>query len=131
MKTPLPTDIYVGSRIRLQRKRLQITQTTLGERLGITFQQIQKYENGKNRVSPSKIHQISEIFQVPISFFFPDGGIPEPVSQSAERSDELSLFLQTVEGRELNHAFRRIRDPKVRRAVVALAKSMADENEVP
>lgn len=131
MKTPLPTDIYVGSRIRLQRTFLRITQTALGERLGITFQQIQKYENGKNRVSPSRIHQISEIFQVPISFFFPDGGQTEPVSQSIERSDEISLFLQTAEGRELNHAFRRIRDPKVRRAVVALAKSMAGENSVP
>ncbi|WP_426131256.1 helix-turn-helix domain-containing protein [Pararhizobium sp. PWRC1-1] len=123
MKTPLPTDIYVGARIRLQRKRLQITQAGLGERLGITFQQIQKYENGTNRVGPSRIHRISEIFQVPVSFFFPDGGQRESVG----KSDELSLFLQTFEGRELNHAFRRIRDSKVRRALVALAKSMADK----
>ncbi|WP_455272864.1 helix-turn-helix domain-containing protein [Rhizobium herbae] len=130
MKTPLPTDIYVGSRIRLQRTFLQMSQTVLGERLGITFQQVQKYENGKNRVSPSRILQISEIFKVPISFFFPDGRQTEPVSQSIEGSDELSLFLQTAEGRELNHAFRRIRDPKVRRAVVALAKSMAKASEV-
>ncbi len=75
MKNPLPTDIYVGSRIRLQRTFVQMTQTALGERLGVTFQQIQKYENGKNRVSPSKLHQIGQIFQVPISFFFPDGEV--------------------------------------------------------
>lgn len=131
MKTPLPTDVYVGSRIRLQRTFLRMTQTVLGERLGITFQQIQKYENGKNRVSPSRLHQMGEILQVPISFFFPEGGQSEPVSRSIESSEELSLFLQTAEGREFNHAFRQIRDPKVRRAVVALAKSMAAENEIP
>ncbi|WP_426233006.1 helix-turn-helix domain-containing protein [Pararhizobium sp. DWP3-4] len=131
MKTPLPTDIYVGSRIRMQRKFLQITQITLAERLGTTFQQIQKYENGQNRVSPGRIHQISAVFQVPISFFFPDQGQGEPVSKSMQRSVELSLFLQTAEVRELNHAFRRIRDPKVRRAVVVLAKSIAGEHKVP
>lgn len=131
MKTPLPTDIYVGARIRLQRRHLQITQTSLGERLGITFQQVQKYENGKNRVSPSRIHQISEIFRVPISFFFPDAGQTEPLSHSINRFEELSLFLQTAEGRELNQAFLRISDQKIRRSVVALAKSMAGETEVP
>jgi len=108
---------------------LQMTQTGLGERLGITFQQIQKYESGKNRVSPSKLHRISEIFEVPISFFFPDGNKTEPVSQSTESSDELSLFLQTADGRAFNQAFQRIRDPKVRKAVLALAKSMASEKE--
>ena len=131
MNTPLPTDVYVGSRIRLQRTFLRMTQTVLGERLGITFQQIQKYENGKNRVSPSRLHQMGEILQVPISFFFPEGGQSEPVSGSTESSQELSLFLQTAEGREFNHAFRQIRDPKVRRAVVALAKSIAAESEIP
>ena len=131
MKTPLPTDVYVGSRIRLQRTFLRMTQTVLGERLGITFQQIQKYENGKNRVSPSRLHQMGEILQVPISFFFPERGQSEPVSGSTESSQELSLFLQTAEGREFNHAFRQIRDPKVRRAVVALAKSIAAESEIP
>jgi len=127
MKTPLPTDIYVGSRIHLQRTALQMSQTALGKRLGITFQQIQKYENGKNRVSPSRLHQISQVFQVPISFFFPDGGLMEPVPKSMEGSDELSLFLQTVEGLELNRAFLRISDPKVKRAVVALANSIVSE----
>jgi transcriptional regulator with XRE-family HTH domain len=131
MKTPLPTDIYVGARIRMQRTFLHMSQAVLGQRLGITFQQIQKYENGTNRVGPSRIHQISEIFQVPISFFFPDVGQRQPVTQSIERSDELSLFLQTAQGRELNCAFRRIRDPKVRKAVVGLAKSMAGKNSVP
>ena len=110
---------------------LQMTQTGLGERLGITFQQIQKYESGKNRVSPSKLHQISEIFQVPISFFFPNGGRTDPESQGVEGSNELSLFLKTAEGRELNRAFQRILEPKVRRAVVVLAKSIAGEDETP
>ncbi|MBP1862080.1 helix-turn-helix domain-containing protein [Rhizobium herbae] len=131
MKPPLPTDLYVGSKIRLQRTLLKMSQTALGERLGITFQQIQKYESGKNRVSPSKLHQISEILQVPISVFFPNGGRTDPASQSVEGSDELSLFLKSAEGRELNRAFQRILEPKLRRAVVVLAKSIAGENEIP
>ena len=126
MKMPLSTDIYVGARIRMQRKYLQITQTALGERLGITFQQVQKYENGSNRVSPSRIHQLSEIFKVPVAFFFPETGQKGPIFQSSEHPDQLSLFLQTAEGIDLNHAFWRIRDPKVKRAVLALAKSLAD-----
>jgi len=79
-KTPDPVDRHVGSRLRLQRTLIGFSQQKLGQALGITFQQIQKYEHGTNRIGASRLYQISQILDVPVSFFFEE--MPEPTRQS-------------------------------------------------
>ena len=129
MKIPLPTDVYVGSKVRLQRNLREMTQTALAEQLGITFQQVQKYEKGTNRIGSSRLHRLSEILQVLVAFFFPNEGDTAQVSEDKEESDELSSFLLSAENRQLNQYFQRIRDPKVRRSIIALIKAMARETD--
>ena len=132
-KKPNPIDIHVGSRIRLRRTMLGMSQEKLGESLGITFQQIQKYEKGTNRVGASRLQNISSILNVPVSFFFEDapgdqggqGGMAE-----ASSSNYVVDFLSSSEGLQLNRAFVKISDPKVRRRVVDLVKALATDAEV-
>ena len=127
-KTPDPIDKYVGSRIRMRRIMLGMSQEKLGEALGLTFQQIQKYEKGTNRVGASRIQQISEVLQVPVSFLFEGGptgtagadGFGEPASPSY-----ISDFLATSEGLALTRAFTRITDTKLRRSIVDLVEQIA------
>ena len=125
-KRPNDVDIYVGSRVRMRRKMLGMSQEKLGDQLGITFQQIQKYEKGTNRVGASRLQNISEILDVPVSFFFPPS---EKTGVSAEGGlyDQKTLmeFLATSEGIELNKAFSQIKDTKVRRRVIELVRSIA------
>ncbi|MDQ0455252.1 helix-turn-helix domain-containing protein [Rhizobium paknamense] len=131
-KKPNPIDIHVGSRIRLRRTMLGMSQEKLGESLGITFQQIQKYEKGTNRVGASRLQNISSILNVPVSFFFEDapgehaangaGGFSEAAS-----SNYVVDFLSSSEGLQLNRSFVKITDPKVRRRVVDLVKALAAE----
>lgn len=131
-KRPNPIDIHVGSRIRLRRNIVSMSQEKLGEKLGITFQQIQKYEKGTNRVGASRLQAIAEILNVPVSFFFedaprengnaPSGAAEEGVSYKAD------LF-NSAEGVQLARSFVRISDPKVRKRILDLVKSLADEDE--
>lgn len=126
-KAPNPIDKYVGSRVRMRRIMLGMSQEKLGEALGLTFQQIQKYEKGTNRVGASRIQQISEILQVPVSFLF-EGG---PTSVSGNGFGEgtsptyVSDFLATSEGLALTRAFTRITDSKLRRSIVDLVEQVA------
>ena len=126
-KAPNPIDKYVGSRVRMRRIMLGMSQEKLGEALGLTFQQIQKYEKGTNRVGASRIQQISEILQVPVSFLF-EGG---PTSISGNGFSEgtsptyVSDFLATSEGLALTRAFTRIADSKLRRSIVDLVEQIA------
>ncbi len=132
-KKPNPIDIHVGSRIRLRRTMLGMSQEKLGESLGITFPQIQKYEKGTNRVGASRLQNISAILNVPVSFFFEDA--PGEQSASASSSAEASSsnyvvdFLSSSEGLQLNRAFVKINDPKVRRRIVDLVKALAAEGD--
>jgi transcriptional regulator with XRE-family HTH domain len=131
-KKPNPIDIHVGSRIRLRRTMLGMSQEKLGESLGITFQQIQKYEKGTNRVGASRLQNISSILNVPVSFFFEDApGDHSGQSGMAEASSSNYVvdFLSSAEGLQLNRAFVKIADPKVRRRLVDLVKSLAAEAE--
>src|SRR6187401_2926835 len=112
-KAPNPVDKYVGSRVRMRRIMLGMSQEKLGEALGLTFQQVQKYEKGTNRVGASRLQQISEVLQVPVAFFFegrpgetPGGGFDE-ASSPAYVTD----FLASSEGLSLTRAFMRIADP--------------------
>lgn len=126
-KKPNPIDMHVGSRIRLRRNMLGLSQEKLGENLGITFQQIQKYEKGTNRVGASRLQAISAILNVPVSFFFEDAPGSSNQAGFAEDNEATYVvdFLNSNEGVQLTRAFTKISDPKVRRKIIDLVKSLA------
>jgi transcriptional regulator with XRE-family HTH domain len=132
-KKPNPVDIHVGSRIRLRRNMLGMSQEKLGESLGITFQQIQKYEKGTNRVGASRLQAIASILNVPVAFFFEDAPGRETGGLGGLSEDNSTTyvvdFLNSPEGLQLNRAFVRINDPKVRRKIVDLIKALAADTE--
>ena len=130
---PHPIDIHVGSRVRMRRVLLGMSQEELGRNLGLTFQQVQKYEKGTNRVSASRLAQIAEILGVTPMFFFdalPEGatGTKKNGAAAAEKAP-IESILQSPDGLQLNRAFARIEDPKVRRTLVDLVKAVADSKE--
>ena len=132
-KKPNPIDIHVGSRIRLRRNMLGMSQEKLGENLGITFQQIQKYEKGTNRVGASRLQAISSILGVPVAFFFEDAPGKENGNFGGLSEDHSTTyivdFLNSSEGLQLNRAFVRISDARVRRKVVDLVKALAADDD--
>ncbi|WP_426127691.1 helix-turn-helix domain-containing protein [Pararhizobium sp. PWRC1-1] len=128
-RMPHPVDVHVGSRIRFQRMMMKMSQTDLGEAVGVTFQQIQKYEKGTNRVSASRLQQIADVLRVSVTFFFEGKGAQVTVSGEILESDELSLFLSTSEGLTLNQAFAKIADDQVRRKIVGLVKTAAKTSD--
>ncbi len=129
-RRPNPIDVHVGSRVRLQRMLLGISQEKLGERLGLTFQQVQKYEKGVNRIGASRLFDLAQVLGVPVQFFYDDVPAGETgagtVSGLADRVGDSYIFdfLNTREGLELNKAFARISDPKARRAILDLVRSL-------
>lgn len=128
-KKPNPIDVHVGSRIRLRRNMLGMSQEKLGESLGITFQQIQKYEKGTNRVGASRLQAISSILAVPVSFFFDDAPGGETIEARGLAEDGSASFvvdfLNSAEGLQLNRAFVQIADTRVRRKILELVKALA------
>ncbi|MFK4825076.1 helix-turn-helix domain-containing protein [Paenochrobactrum sp. BZR 588] len=131
-KKPNPIDIHVGSRIRLRRNMLGFSQEKLGESLGITFQQIQKYEKGTNRVGASRLQAISSILNVPVSFFFEDApGSETQTTGFAEENDSTYIvdFMNSNEGVQLTRAFTKITDPKIRRKIIDLVKTLDPDAE--
>ncbi len=133
-KKPNPIDVHVGSRIRLRRTMLGMSQEKLGESLGITFQQIQKYEKGTNRVGASRLQNISNVLNVPVSFFFEDAPGDSSMAGGAGMAEANSSnyvvdFLSSSEGLQLNRAFVNIGDHKVRRKVVELVKALAADSD--
>jgi transcriptional regulator with XRE-family HTH domain len=142
---PSPIDVHVGSRIRLRRTLMGLSQERLGEALGLTFQQVQKYERGVNRVGASRLFDLSRVLDVPISFFFDD--MPEPLANvyggqsSAVGGRRTYAFAETQEGfgagaddamnrretLDLVRAYYRITDSAVRKRVLDLVKSLAPE----
>jgi transcriptional regulator with XRE-family HTH domain len=134
-RRPNPVDVHVGSRVRLRRMLLGMSQEKLGERLGLTFQQVQKYEKGINRIGASRLFDLAQVLGVPIQFFYEEA----PVSGDALTADAAGFadrrgesyiveFLNSREGLELNRAFVRIQDAKVRRSIVELVRSLASED---
>jgi transcriptional regulator with XRE-family HTH domain len=128
-KKPNPVDTHVGSRVRLRRMLLGMSQERLGESMGLTFQQVQKYEKGVNRIGASRLFQISKILDVPIQFFFEeapyigDGGAARGMAEPDSEAFILE-FLNSREGLELNRAFVKIGDAKVRKSVVDLVRAL-------
>ena len=118
-RSPNETDVVVGSRIRLRRKQLSMTQTDLAQQLGITFQQVQKYEKGTNRVGASRLAHLAQILEVPIPFFFPQ-------QDTADSPDEILSLLADPQALELQRAFALVASSAMRRAIIALARAAGD-----
>ena len=131
-KVPNPIDKHVGSRVRMRRKMLGLSQEKLGDALGLTFQQVQKYEKGTNRIGAGRLHQLTGILQVPMDFFFegapPVAGQPKGLGEAPSPA-YVSDFLATTDGLALTKAFMRIKDAKLRRRIVDLVKHIAGDNE--
>ena len=131
-KKPNPIDVHVGGRIRMRRNMLGMSQEKLGESLGVTFQQVQKYEKGTNRVGASRLQTIASTLEVPAAFFFEnapteDSGSPGGFAEGAS-PDPMMEFYSSQEGVQLNRAFVKINDPKVRRRILDLVKSLAADD---
>jgi len=135
-RKPNPIDAHVGTRVRLRRMLLGMSQEKLGEHLGLTFQQVQKYEKGVNRIGASRLFDLSRVLGVPVQFFYDEA--PADLVDSAlapgfaERPTESYVieFLSTREGLELNKAFVKITDPRVRRSVVELVRTLGGEEPI-
>lgn len=133
---PNPIDVHVGGRVRLRRTLLGMSQEKLGEAIGLTFQQVQKYERGANRVGASRLFDLSRVLDVPVSFFFDD--MSDEVSAQSPRlisglSEEPAPFepdpMTKRETLELVRAYYRITDPHVRKRIFELAKALANAGE--
>jgi transcriptional regulator with XRE-family HTH domain len=132
-KAPNPTDKHVGSKVRMRRMMLGMSQEKLGDALGLTFQQVQKYEKGANRIGASRLQQIAHILQVPVSFFF-DGAPNVPGLQPSGFAEApspayVSDFLATSDGLALTKAFMGIKNAKLRRRIVDLVEQIAGEDK--
>jgi len=130
-KAPNPIDRHVGARVRMRRMLVGMSQEKLGEALGLTFQQVQKYEKGTNRISASRLQQISEALNIPLAYFFKgapvaDGAINGGFAEGDAEDSLASDFVMTAEGLSLNRAFARIADPKVRKKIVDLVTALAE-----
>jgi transcriptional regulator with XRE-family HTH domain len=130
-KAPNPVDKHVGSRVRMRRMMLGMSQGKLGDALGLTFQQVQKYEKGTNRIGASRLQHISHILRVPVPFFFE--GAPHIPGQPSGIGDApspayISDFLGSSDGLALTKAFTEIKEPKLRRCIVGLVEQIAGDD---
>jgi len=131
-KSPNPIDKHVGSRVRMRRMMISMSQEKLGEKLGITFQQIQKYEKGTNRIGASRLQQIATVLGVPVGFFFEGAPVPDNSAKGFSDSASpayVSDFLATSDGLALTKAFMKVTDAKVRRRIVDLVEAMAADED--
>jgi len=131
-KAPNPIDRHVGSRVRMRRVLIGMSQEKLGEALGLTFQQVKKYEKGTNRIGASRLHQIGGALGVPIDYFYDgapalEGGGDAPGLAEPASPPYVADFMSTTEGLQLMKAFVRITDGRVRRRLVDLAAALAGD----
>ena len=127
-KAPNPIDKHVGARVRMRRLMVGMSQGKLGDALDVTFQQVQKYEKGANRIGASRLQQLARVLEVPPSFFFegaPTGEVNVNGFHEPDSSSYVVDFLSTNEGLQLNRAFAAIKDPKVRKKILDLVQSLA------
>jgi transcriptional regulator with XRE-family HTH domain len=127
-KSPSPVDVHVGSRVRLRRMLVGLSQEKLGASMGLTFQQIQKYEKGVNRIGASRLFKLSQVLDVPVQFFFEgmktDESAAAPGMAESGSESYLYEFLSTREGLELNRAFIKVTNPELRQSVIDLVRSL-------
>ena len=136
-RRPNPIDVHVGGRVRFRRMLLGMSQEKLGEKLGLTFQQIQKYEKGINRIGASRLFDLAQVLGVSVQFFYEEAparrmrrGCLRPGSREKPAEGSIVEFLRSRDGLELNKAFVRISDAKARRAIVDLVRSLANDDTV-
>jgi transcriptional regulator with XRE-family HTH domain len=132
-RSPNPVDLHVGARVRLRRRLAGVSQEKLAEALGLTFQQVQKYERGANRVSASKLYEIAAALQTPVSYFFE--GLADPSSPAGrgvagEGGPETRVhdFLMTGEGLELATLFPKLKRGALRRRILELVKAIVEDS---
>ncbi len=132
-RAPNPVDLHVGGRVRMRRKVLGVSQERLAEALGLTFQQVQKYERGANRVSASKLYEIARFLAAPVSYFFEglsDPSIPGSAGAVSDGPEQVVHdFLMTPEGLELAAVFPKIRRPRLRRRILELVRALVEDDE--
>lgn len=139
-KAPNVIDRHVGARVRMRRLLLGMSQDSLGQKLGVTFQQVQKYEKGTNRIGAGRLQDLSRVLDVTVDFFYKDAplgdgpgaalaGFAEPGQVAYAPPPDISDYLSTPEAVQLNQAFRRVRDPKLRRRIADLVLAIAGEDE--
>ena len=126
-KSPNPIDVHVGGRVRTRRLALGMSQEKLGTALGLTFQQVQKYEKGTNRIGASRLQHISGILRVPIAHFFEGAPGQQKAKGNAPSSAFVSDFVTSTEGLTLAKAFTQIKDAKVRHHIVKLVGEIAGD----
>ena len=122
-------DQQVGSRVRMRRLMLKLSQTDLADGLGLTFQQVQKYEKGMNRIGAGRLQQIAHILQVPVTFFFETPSSNPPTVSQDQSLAKLNDFMATREGLTLAKAFMRIGDTKLRRRIVDLVEEIERDRD--
>jgi transcriptional regulator with XRE-family HTH domain len=124
-KSPSPIDRHIGARIRARRTLIGMSQEKLGEALGLTFQQVQKYEKGTNRVGSGRLQEIGDILGVPVTFFFEGQEGERRQKEGSPVVQEIEEFLSQKDSIELLSAFNAIKDPAVRRALINMARASA------
>jgi len=124
-KIPNPIDTHVGSRVRMRRLILSMSQEKLADAIGLTFQQVQKYEKGTNRMGSSRLVQIANVLKVPVTFFFEGGPGQSKLEGKAQSPAFVFDFLATSDGLALTKAFMRIKDAKLRRSIVQTVEVIA------
>ncbi len=125
-----PIDVQVGNRVRIRRMLIGMSQERLGDLLGLTFQQVQKYEKGVNRIGAGRLFEVSRILNVPIDFFYEGLDVAgQPGMSEPEGAPPVMEFVSSGEGLQLSLAFMKIKDAKVRKRVLDLVKSLAEEEE--
>ncbi len=117
-------DNFIASRVRMERMRRGLSQTELGVQLGVTFQQVQKYEKGTNRICAGRLFDIAGVFDIPVELLFPPKATPNPSSQKAPPVDELAELLVTADGRRLCRAFLQLKDAALRARIIALVEAL-------
>jgi transcriptional regulator with XRE-family HTH domain len=128
-----PIDKHVGNRVRMRRKMLSMSQQKLGDAIGLTFQQVQKYEKGTNRIGASRLQQIARVLSVPVPFFFEGAPHPPGMPQGngpAPSPTYVTEFLATTDGLALSKAFSRIKNASLKRSIVRLVEELADGREL-
>ena len=128
-RSPNPIDIHVGTRVRLRRQVMKMSQEKLGDQLGVTFQQVQKYERGANRVGASRLWKMSQVMDVPVGFFF-DGLDQVGAATEFAEDDQLPIvydFINSTDGVNLAKAVSQIKNKAVRRQILELARSLAKD----
>ncbi|MBB3309986.1 transcriptional regulator with XRE-family HTH domain [Rhizobium sp. BK196] len=136
VKTPNAIDTYVGMRMRRRRQLLGMSQERLAEQIGVTFQQVQKYEKGINRIGASRLQKIADVLRTSPAFFFEQDDWEAPSLAGLDLSapvDPVAEFLRSKEGLVLNRAFMKIEDRRIRETVISLVKAMAqaESGDVP